>query len=338
MLFGQLDRQLKHSIDTGANRNEPVPMDLLKNLLYYVARCEGESPRIRQVKEAFKLDSALPSEELLDSERRRLSGPDRSAITSVVRALLDELVGVKDTLDLFMRGQTHDTNELKPTIPVLKQVADTLAVLGIGNPRRVILEQIDVVGRIVDAGSLPQDNVLMDVAGALLYVEATLQGISEDSGRASAMGEGTEEPGDYVSPEHVSKARSAVIEESRSGLEIAKDAISEYVNRGFNPGNLEAVPEILHSVRGGLLMVPLAHPAALLESCILYIREQLLDGGVKPSWKELDTLADAITSITWSAWAIDFPATKIFWPSQKKRWRPWVIPPSGYPWKKWRPP
>ncbi len=297
MLFGNLDRQLKSSVESGAGHHEPVPMDLLKNLLYYVARCEGESPRIRKVKEAFKLDSALPSEELLDSERRRLSGPDRSAVTSVVRALLDELAGVKDTLDLFMRGQSASTLDLKPVIPVLKQVADTLAVLGIGNPRRVIQEQIDVVGRIVTAGHVAEDNVLMDVAGALLYVEATLQGIAEDANRASIASGGKAETSDYVSPEHVSKARAAVIEESRSGLELAKDAISEYVSSGFAIDKIESVPDILHSVRGGLQMVPLHHPSALLSSCIQYIREQLIDAQVKPSWKELDTLADAITSI-----------------------------------------
>ncbi|MFZ5602253.1 MAG: Hpt domain-containing protein, partial [Pseudomonadota bacterium] len=296
MLFGQLDRQLKHSIDTGADRNEPVPMDLLKNLLFYVARCKGDAPRIRKVKEAFKLDSALPSEEMLDVERRRLTGPDRSAISSVVRALLDELGTVKDTLDLFMRGQNSATADLKPVIPTLKQVADTLAVLGIGNPRRVIMEQIDVVGRITATNAMPADTVLMDVAGALLYVEATLQGMADDAGRNSGAAAASSEPG-HVSPEHVVKARAAVIEESRAGLENAKDAISEYHATGFNPAALDLVPDILHSVRGGLLMIPLAYPGALLQSCIDFIREQLIDKRVKPTWRELDTLADAITSI-----------------------------------------
>ena len=296
MLFGQLDRQLKHSIDTGADRNEAVPTDLLKNLLFYVARCKGDAPRIRKVKEAFKLDSALPSEEMLDLERRRMAGPDRSAISSVVRALLDELGTVKDTLDLFMRGQNSATVDLKPVIPVLKQVADTLAVLGIGNPRRVIMEQIDVVGRITSTSTMPADTVLMDVAGALLYVEATLQGMADDAGRNSGAATASSEPG-HVSPEHVVKARAAVIEESRAGLENAKDAISEYHATGFNPAALDLVPDILHSVRGGLLMIPLAYPGALLQSCIEFIRQQLIEKRVKPTWRELDTLADAITSI-----------------------------------------
>lgn len=295
MLFGQLDRQLKQSIESGARHDEKAPGELLKNILFYVARAEGETPRISKVKQAFKLDSALPSEELLDSERKRLAGPDKSAINSVVTVLLDELGGIKETLDLFMRGDAQNTQELKDVIPALKQVADTLAVLGVGNPRRVIVEQIDTIGRIVEADTSADDNQLMDVAGALLYVEATLQGMSSDTSAAS--GDDEEDEGQFVSPEQISKARSAVIEESRAGLENAKDAISEYISSDFDSESLQLVPEILNSVRGGLLMVPLAHPAALLQSCIDYISEKLIPFEGKPEWRDLDTLADAITSV-----------------------------------------
>ena len=48
MLLGLFDRQLKHSIENESGRDEPLPVDLLKNLLFYVARCENESPRIRK--------------------------------------------------------------------------------------------------------------------------------------------------------------------------------------------------------------------------------------------------------------------------------------------------
>ena len=299
MLLGLIDRQLKTSIDENRSRDEECPMELVKNLLYYVARCDGDSPRIKAVKEAFRLDDALPTDDLLDVERRRLVGPDREAIVTVIRAILEELTSIKETMDIFLRGQSRNIDDLKGLMPQFKQVSDTLGVLGIGNPRRVILEQLDVVGRVVESGILPDDNTFMDVAGALLYVEATLQGIADDRNRGlGAAGSGAAEGSDqYVSPEHVSKARTAVIEESRAGLENAKDAIMEYLSSQFNADALEPVPEILSSVRGGLVMVPLNHPADLLSSCIRYIEEKLITGNAKPEWRDLDTLADAITSI-----------------------------------------
>lgn len=299
MLLGLIDRQLKTSIDENRSRDEECPAELVKNLLYYVARCDGDSPRIKEVKKAFRLDDALPTDDLLDVERRRLAGPDREAIVTVIRALLEELAGIKETMDIFLRGQSRNIDDLRELVPNLKQVSDTLAVLGIGNPRRVILEQLDVIGRVIESGILPDDNTFMDVAGALLYVEATLQGIADDgSTSSSAGGEGQPEGSEqFVSPEHVSKARAAVIEESRAGLENAKDAIMEYLSSQFNKDALEPVPEILNSVRGGLVMVPLNHPADLLLSCINYIEERLITADAQPEWRELDTLADAITSI-----------------------------------------
>ena len=299
MLLGLIDRHLKQLIDEESKWDEPVPMELLKNLLYYVARCEGESPRIKQVKKAFRLDEALPNSDMVDLERRRLSGPDKATIVSVIRALLEEISTVKETLDVFLRGHSGDIAALRPLVPTLKQVSDTLAVLGIGNPRRVVQEQIDVIGRVIETGILPDDNTFMDVAGALLYVEATLQGMADDSARAMAevSGRAGEDNENYVSPEHVSKARTAVIEESRAGLENAKDAIMEYIGSKFKKECLEPVPEILHSVRGGLVMVPLHHPADLLKSCVEFIEKELMVVDAAPEWKQLDTLADAITSI-----------------------------------------
>ncbi|MDX1694120.1 MAG: Hpt domain-containing protein [Ketobacteraceae bacterium] len=299
MLLGLIDRQLKTSIDENRSRDEECPTELVKNLLYYVARCDGDSPRIKAVKKAFRLDEALPTDDLLDVERRRLAGPDREAIVTVIRALLEELTSIKETMDIFLRGQSRNIDDLKQLMPQLKQVSDTLGVLGIGNPRRVILEQLDVIGRVIESGILPDDNTFMDVAGALLYVEATLQGFADDRKRGlSADGESIPEGSDqFVSPEHVSKARAAVIEESRAGLENAKDAIMEYLSSQFNAEALAPVPEILNSVRGGLVMVPLNHPADLLLSCIRYIEERLISEDAQPEWRELDTLADAITSI-----------------------------------------
>ena len=100
MLLGLLDRQIKDNMESGANRMEPVPVDLLKNLLYYVARCEGDSPKIKEVKKAFRLEEALPSGDLIDLERKQMAGPDKEAITSVVKALLEELVVIKENLDI----------------------------------------------------------------------------------------------------------------------------------------------------------------------------------------------------------------------------------------------
>lgn len=62
---------------------------------------------------------------------------------SVVTALCEELVRVKDSLDLSVRSDRSKISELEGLMAPLKQIGDTLAVLGFGQPRKVIVDQID---------------------------------------------------------------------------------------------------------------------------------------------------------------------------------------------------
>jgi len=295
MMLGQVDRTLRDLTAKGAaSLNEPAPTDLLKNLLYYVAKAEVESPRIKDVKARFRLEDALPSDDLVSAERERMTGPDADAINSVVVALSEEITTVKDALEAFVHNGERDASQLQPQTITLKQVADTVAVLGLGQPRKLVEEQLRVMEEIV-GGKRPADrDQLMDIAGALLYVEATLAGLSGNDRHSGGTGGG--EP--TTMPGHVGQAMDAVLRECRAGLEEAKDGIVEFIASQWNTENLAPVPERLNAVRGGLEVIQLNRPAVILRQCVRYIEEQLLEEGrAKPDWRSMDTLADAITSV-----------------------------------------
>jgi chemosensory pili system protein ChpA (sensor histidine kinase/response regulator) len=290
-LLRQVDKELKRLVEQGADGiNQSAPDELTKNLLFYVAKAPAQSPRIRVLKEQYRLDEALPDNEVVDEERARLAGPDRDAMRSVVAALCEELVRVKDSLDLFVRSDRSQPGELDALLAPLKQIADTLAVLGFGQPRKVILDQIDVIHGLSLGQREANDAVLMDVAGALLYVEATLAGMvgpSDDSQNEQS----------HLPTTDVAQIHQLVIKEARNGLEQAKDAIIEFIASQWNHEHLARVPELLTQVRGGLAMIPLQRAADLLNACNRYIQEQLLARKAVPNWQSLDTLADAITSV-----------------------------------------
>src|SRR5690606_26065023 len=82
LLFGKVDRVLRELTQEGADRLEQIPpVELLKNLLYYVAKSTVQTPAITQVYQYYKLNEALPSDELVHAERERMSGPDQSTIS-----------------------------------------------------------------------------------------------------------------------------------------------------------------------------------------------------------------------------------------------------------------
>ncbi|MDC0662853.1 Hpt domain-containing protein [Marinobacter sp. SS21] len=296
-ILRNLDSELRRLIDEHVDiLQQDIPEALFKHLLYYVARARDlDSPYVRELRTLYKLDQALPSDADVSEARSRVAGPGKEAIQSVVAALNEELAKLKDQLDLFVRAEFRQNDELEELLPGLRQVANTLAVLGLGIPRQVVTEQIELVGKLSRQAEAVDDGTLMDIAGALLYVEASLAGLENDQRQPSTSGEPPAGP-DFSSQE-LSQANSALLRESRNTLEQVKTAIVNFIASQWDQREIEHVPGLLHSICGGLSLVPLERVAALLTAAERYISEVLLDAQQVPDWKQLDALADAITSI-----------------------------------------
>ncbi len=290
-LLKDADKELKRLLEQGIEGiNQPAPEELLKSLLFYIAKAEHPTAQMLVLKARYGLDDALPETAVVDEERARLAGPDRDAMRSVVSALCEELVRVKERLDLFVRSDRLHTDDLGSLLAPLRQIADTLAVLGFGQPRKVIIDQLAVVQGLAQGQREPNDAVLMDVAGALLYVEATLAGMI-----------GTVEPQsreeNRLPTTDLTLIHQIVIKEALLCLQQVKDLIVDYIDADWDRERLAPLPDLLTQVRGALSMIPLGRAASLLETCNHCIREQLIDGPTAPSWQQLDRLADALSGI-----------------------------------------
>ncbi|MCW1247558.1 Hpt domain-containing protein, partial [Pseudomonas sp. SAICEU22] len=290
-LFKDADKELKRLLEQGMpGINQPAPPRLLKSLLFYIAKAEHPSGQMQIMKERYSLDDALPDSAMVDEERARLAGPDRDAMRSVLAALCEELVRVKERLDLFVRSDRQHASELDSLLAPLRQIADTLAVLGFGQPRKVIIDQLAVVLSLAQGQREPDDATLMDVAGALLYVEATLAGMV-----------GTVEPesreDNHLPTIDLTQIHQIVIKEAHTCLQQAKDMIVDYIDADWNGDQLKDMPALLTQVRGALAMIPLSRAARLVEACNEFIREHLLLEHAQPGWEELDHLADVISGL-----------------------------------------
>jgi len=297
-LLRELDSEIRRLTDEHADiLQQPAPEALLKHLLYYVARARDlDSPQVNALRDAYQLNQALPSEDDVDAARTRVSGPGRDAIHSVVGALNEELAKLKDQLDLFVRSELRQNSELDDLLPGLRQVANTLAVLGLGIPRKVITEQVELVEKLSAQAELVDDGTLMDIAGALLYVEASLAGLDSEGQQELSADETSDTPINLGSRE-LGEASGALLRESRNTLEQVKSAIVNFIASQWDTREIEHVPGLLHSIRGGLSLIPLDRVASMLASAERYLSDVLLDGKQVPDWKQLDILADAVTSI-----------------------------------------
>ncbi|MGR2710712.1 Hpt domain-containing protein [Pseudomonas sp. AU10] len=284
-------KQLKRLLAQGIGGiNQPAPDELLKSLLFYVAKVTRPTPRMQSLKERYGLDEALPDSAVVDAERARLAGPGRNAMGSVLGALCEELVRVKERLDLFVRSDRQHTHDLDALLAPLRQIADTLAVLGFGQPRKVIIDQLAVVLSLVQGQREPNDAVLMDVAGALLYVEATLAGMV-----------GTVEPESReesrLPTTDLTQIHQLVIRESCQCLRQAKELVIDCIEADWDRQRLESLPELLSQVRGALAMIPLPRAASLMRGCTDYVDEQLMASDTAPPEAQLAHFADVISSL-----------------------------------------
>ncbi|MFZ5841482.1 MAG: Hpt domain-containing protein [Pseudomonadota bacterium] len=303
-LLGQIDKYLKQLGEEGSLilNNEP-PAELLKNLLYYVACAQRETDRIKELQAAYDLRSALPTATDLEAERQRMTGSDAGAIRTVLQALNEDLAGVKDGLDLFVRSKTRSPQDLLNLLPTLRQIADTLGMLGLGVPRDSVRQQVTALQKLADSGQAPTDAHVMDIAGALLFVEANLTSVAANAAAMAAEDADATAPAEAGNDEEIAAeaqfdaARDVLINECRGNLQKCKDSIIDFMASSWDHRLLEGVPSLLVEVQGGLGIIGLPDAAQMVSTCQRFLATRVLGSQGVPNATVLDALADVLTSV-----------------------------------------
>lgn len=285
-LLKHINVQLKSLVENGqSGLDREAPAELFKNLLYYIAKSDVDTAAIRQIRKDYKLDEALP-DKATDSGAA-FGGADATAVRSVVDGLMEELIGIKDSLEIYV-STGSGVDALKEVEPHLKRVVDTMSVLGLMQPLRSIREQHQRLQEIILGGSKPADEVMLEMAGSIIAVEAALQKGAETGEDADAVKDAEQQ---------LSSAHKTVIREARNGLELAKESIIEFVATQWDRDRLKSFTEIIHEIHGGLAIIPLRRAANILHACSRFVSQKLMSGSEAPEWSQLDTLADAIASV-----------------------------------------
>jgi chemosensory pili system protein ChpA (sensor histidine kinase/response regulator) len=290
-LLGQADRELKRLFESGEARYaEAPPLDLLNNLLYYVARATTSGPRVSSVRASFKLQELLPVSEQVEQERESLSAPSVKLMQTVAQAIKEDLTRVKDVLDIFVRKGGAQVEELGAQLEMLRKIADTLGVLGLGGLRQNVQAQIQRLQEIVASRAAPPESVLIDIAAMLIGVEDNLDTqlvrlIMPNPGPGMAP----EEDGEFRQVQH------AVLRECIVNLARIKEVIAAIVARS-EPTGADQVPQLLRGLTAGLLMLGRSRAVEITEAIARHVQDVLRPNTPLPQGR-LDRLADAIVSI-----------------------------------------
>jgi chemosensory pili system protein ChpA (sensor histidine kinase/response regulator) len=301
-LLGLADRELKRLYEQGEARycQEP-PVELLNNMLYYVARATSSGPRVTAVRASFRLDELLPVDQAVDEERESLSAPSIKLMQTVAAAIREDLGRVKDTLDIFARRGGAQPGELAPQLDLLRKIGDTLGVLGLGELRAGIQSELGRLGDIVEGRLEVTVPLMVEIATTLIGVEDRLDGsllrmIVPSARSQGATGATTAEDGSALSEEFM-HVQAAVLRECIVNLARIKETISQNVGGTLDAAGLDAWPELMQGIRAGLLLLGRDRAASVVDGIAACLRRVMQPGGNRLGASYLDRLADAIVSV-----------------------------------------
>ena len=301
-LMGLADREIRRLYEYGEARYSENPnIDLLNNLLYYVARTNSRGARVMAVRASFKLSDLLPVDDSVEQERESLSAPSVKLMRTVGAAIKEDLTKVKDVLDIFVRKGSTQVNELEPQLELLRKISDTLGVLGLGNLRARVQDEIQQLQTLLGSGGPIPDGALVQMAATLIGVEDSLDDQLVRLILPTASGD---ETASYQS-EIVVQAddmdyravTEAVLRECIVNLARVKETIAQAVQKHGEAQGMDAVPELLRGITAGLLMLGKSRAVDIIEKIGEHVRQMLVPGAATLPTDRLDRLADAIVSI-----------------------------------------
>ena len=291
--FGGVEREARQMLagdGFSAPRGEPAA-EPTRQLLYHVAHSDGRHPALDDLRQTFELAAHLPSESELEHARGSLSGRNRALLDTVAAAIKEDLLRVKDALDLHLRTNQTDPGELRPQVEALARVSDTLGMMGLGMARTVVLQQREAMSEIADGRRAADEGTLLDVAGALLYVDASLDD------QVSRLGLPDDKAEEDLLAGEARKVLDVVAREAIANFGDARQSFVAFVETKWDHEELTEVPRVLDEVAGALRMIELPLAADYLTGVKRYTEVELIGRRRVPSGQQLDTLADALASL-----------------------------------------
>ena len=258
--FGRVDREARHVVDGDVSRPRD-PRRLTRKLLYFVAHTNGAQRTRRVARHLRPRDAAADRAEL--AHARGSSSPARTARCSTpCRSRSRKTCCASRTRSTCTCAPRSDRcADLPRRSDVLDRVADTLGMLGLGVPRRVVQEQRSADHDVVSGQRKADEGALLDIAGALLYVEAVARRPGSSASAARRRKPTTALPCLALRPQGARRAGQGGDRPTSPQAQARPSSPSS--NRAGTTPQLHDVPRLLDEVSGAMRILELAEPAAV---------------------------------------------------------------------------
>ncbi|WP_455217886.1 hypothetical protein, partial [Kaarinaea lacus] len=203
--------------------------------------------------------------------------------------LNEELTQIKCELDVVMHNKGGSTEGMENIPAKLSIVADVLSMLGMTHQKSIVCEQKDYLEPKISGGETLNEEELMNIATALLYVETSLNDIG------SVLGKNNDDTG--ISQAEYQNLLKIVAQEILEVIRQTKDEVDQYSHEPSNILLISKVPDLLRKIAGVMRTLNDQQQSDLSRSICHYIDQEIIINKTQANETSLDLLADAITGL-----------------------------------------
>ncbi|MFZ9362483.1 MAG: Hpt domain-containing protein, partial [Arenimonas sp.] len=268
------------------------PVRLTQELLYFVARDAGAAPALKQVYEVFELARIVPDEEEIAHAKSSLLGRNNALLESVAAVIKEDILRIKDTLDLSIRQNDKNPADMAELVGVLARIENTLGLIDAKEAREHIRGNRETIQAYVDGSSPLNDGELMAIAKSLLSVEFMLDYHGSDAaGRQSRLAS------DFLASSQSHQLLDALIRESIVNFMQVRQAYVAFVESYWDHQQLSVIPGLLKQVSGALAILEYTPVSAYIDAVNAYTRAELIDAKGIPNGDQMERLAEVLASL-----------------------------------------
>ncbi len=304
-LCGRIDQQIRRL----AEGSPKVAERLLRDTLYFVARSEPVTERVREIQDLFELEAHVPR----TGSEQQLAEAEQQRMQPLLRELRDILTPAKDAWLKFTAGNTDSLANLRTQSRRLAEKSASLE----NPPLDLLLQQINAGAEALAATPEKMNEaVAMEMATTLLLAENTLEnylGATDEFSRQSdiqtrrlqASLQGTLDEVeiadipllDEISRQAQEKLLLAQVgQEIQSNLQHIEQVLDSFFRDTSRRDDLPGLQPFLKQVYGALKILELEPAVKLLGEC-----ESLINGfsqpGYEPEQVQLEQVAEGLSSL-----------------------------------------
>ncbi len=314
--LARLDQQIKKIVDgTEKSVLRSSSEAVVRAILFELAQARVATPKITQLKQAFRLDELLGLSERVLRDNDEESKPSPEVLQSVAGVLAHEIEQAQDMLASAFEARQTDTASLAPLLELLRKMSGTIEMAEVPTLKNLIGELVATCVALGEGRVASSDAAAMSMAQALLVIESGARDIHRSAddwkqqidqavnglktlrdGGETPSTQGIEVNDAALTETEYQQLLSVVASEVGVNLSKIEEALEGFAGHTAQVGRLDEIPKQLEQIQGAMHIVG-AERAVELASVTRRHIEDIRRGALVIDAALLDALAVCIGTL-----------------------------------------